>query len=133
MAAQTDIDTLIAALHPHIVMSQFKYCLNPPPSLQPSNNGEELRSLGQAFASLFRFHPGCNAAAVAPRAPQPGSGKTSFYVCPSPTIPPEFENNVEKWITHFNAMRAESDSTENARQDDTFSLSVGGAFYPVRL
>ena len=117
MTNHTDIDTLIAALHPHIVMSQFEYCLNPPPSLQPSKHGGESRSLARALATLYRFHRGCNAAAVAPRAPQPGSGKTSFYVCPSPTIPPEFENNLEKWIAHFNAMCKNYNSMGNAHLD----------------
>ena len=121
MATQTDIDTLIAALHPHVVMSQFNYCLNPPPSLQPSEHGEEFRSLARAFATLSRFHPGCNAAAVALRAPQPGPRNTSFYVCPSPSTPPEFEKNLENWIAHFNAMRAEPDSTRNMDRDSPCS------------
>ncbi|KAI1781699.1 hypothetical protein LXA43DRAFT_641473 [Ganoderma leucocontextum] len=114
-----DIDTLIAALHPHVFMGLFNYKLHPPTSLQPSKDTAEFRDFVQAFATLFSFHPGCDAAAVAAQTSQPGN--SSLHICLSPSIPHEFKENVEKWLNQFMALRRESKSARNVQRGDTFS------------
>ncbi len=121
MTTHTDIDTLIAALHPHVAISLFGHKLYAPESLQPSRSMAYFQDLAQAFATLFGFHPGCDTAAVAPQiAP---SGKTSFSVCLSPSIPREFEDNLEKWLAQFSALGRDSESkcAENAQWGDVLS------------
>ncbi|KAI1787786.1 hypothetical protein LXA43DRAFT_682139 [Ganoderma leucocontextum] len=120
MTSHSDIDTLIASLHPHVSMHLFNDKLHPPVSLQPSKNTADFRNLVQAFATLFSFHSGCDAAAVtAERAPQ--SGNTSLSICPSPSTPPGFEGNVKEWLVQFMDLRKEYKVTGGARHGDVFS------------
>ncbi len=123
MTTHTDIDTLIAALHPHVVMGLFNDDINPPSSLEPSKGMADFLDLAQAFATLFGFHPGCDTAAVAAQPSQPGN--TSFSICLSPSIPREFENNLEKWLAQFSALRRESKSMAD------LDAQRGDAFFPL--
>ena len=119
MSSHFGIDTLIAVLHPHVVMSAFNHELFPPKSLQSSKDVNNFRDLSQAFATLFSFHPACDTAAVAACTPQ--AGNTSLSICLSPSTPREFETNVEKWLTSFTTLRRESDSTGDEQRDGAFS------------
>ena len=62
--AHADIDTLIAALHPHLFIHWARDGLFPPEYLRPHKNTVSVRNITQAFTTLFGYHPGCDAAAV---------------------------------------------------------------------
>ncbi|PIL29544.1 hypothetical protein GSI_08352 [Ganoderma sinense ZZ0214-1] len=138
--AHTEMDTLIAALHPHIAMSLFKYNLYPPRSLGPRKDTDGSLELARAFATLFRFHPGCSAAAVAarPTVAESRARSTSFSVCLSPSTPPDFESSLAKWLAQLRDLREESESMDRdstaltfSPSEERFILYTYGVCYPA--
>ncbi len=122
MTSHTDIDTLIGALHPHILTHQADHGISPPGwhDLRPSKDIGEVRNLTQAFATLFSHHPGCDAAAVTVQTPQLLKGP-SFCISLSPSIPDGFDRNAKEWLAEFTALRKAS--AGGTRNGDTFSLA----------
>ncbi len=138
MTSHSDVDLLIATLHPHVLMGLFNSILLPPPSLKPSDLGPtEVRQLVQVFATLFSFYPGCDAAAVTAKARR--SGDTSLYICLSPSTPNGFDKHVYQWLTQFMAIRQESKSSGGVQQprqtlsqsEKCFILDVYCQCYPA--
>ena len=103
MTSHTDIDTLIASLHPHVAQRYCGNVLRAGRSLQPSITNAVLQDVVDSFAILFGFHRGCDAAAVTIQTEE--SKTTSLFVCPSPVVPCDFENNVKHWVDQFSAIR----------------------------
>nr|VWO96525.1 Reducing polyketide synthase DEP5 (EC (Depudecin biosynthesis cluster protein 1) [Ganoderma boninense] len=126
----SDFDALIATLHPHIIMSLYNFELKPPRSLRSRNlqkDRRDLQMLAQAFASLFRFHPQCDAAAVAVRFTKPEH--TSFSICLSPSTPADFHSTLDKWLAHLTALlrvdesEFKGDLNASGYQEDSLSSS----------
>ena len=117
--AHGDIDTLIAALHPHVLIHRVRDGLAPPGYLRPKKDSVSIRNLAQAFAMLFGYHPGCDAAAVTIQTAQ-HSNITSLSISTSPSIPHGFEEHVQEWLVRFMALRREC-FLGRAREGDAFS------------
>ncbi|PIL26763.1 hypothetical protein GSI_11178 [Ganoderma sinense ZZ0214-1] len=103
MASTADIDALIAALLSYVFQSFYNDGLHADTSLEPAGNHTPSLSLLDSFAVLLAHHPGCDAVAATAQTHQPG--QTSIYICPSPSIPPGFHDNVKQWVSLFSAMR----------------------------
>ena len=103
MTSHTDIDTLIASLHPHVAQRYCGNVLRAGRSLRPSITNAALQDVADSFAILFGFHRGCDAAAVTIQTEE--SKTTSLFVCPSPIVPRDFEDNVKHWVDQFSAIR----------------------------
>ncbi|PIL26764.1 hypothetical protein GSI_11179 [Ganoderma sinense ZZ0214-1] len=98
----SDIDTLIAALHPHVAQGYCGNFLRAGRSLRPIGANGILHDVVDSFDILFGFHPGCDAAAVTIQTAQPGT--ISLFVCPSPIVPQDFEADVKQWVDQFIAV-----------------------------
>ena len=122
MTSPADIDTLIAALHPHVRQYLFEDELYPDISLQPAKKRTISLKLLDSFAVLLGHHPGCSSVAVTAQTHQPG--RTSIYICPSPSIPDGLHGNVREWLALFSALCKEY--AHGVPHDDTFSGSEMG-------
>ncbi|KAM5545263.1 hypothetical protein V8D89_001374 [Ganoderma adspersum] len=122
MTSPADIDALIAALHPHVSQYLFDDGLYADVSLQPAKKRTLSLSLLDSFAVLLGHHPGSNSVAVTAQTHQPG--RTSLYICSSPSIPDGLHGNVKEWMALFSAMCIEY--AEGVPHDDTFSGSEMG-------
>ena len=122
MTSPADIDALIAALHPHVRQYLFENGLYPDISLQPAKKRTISLKLLDSFAVLLGHHPGCSSVAVTAQTHQPG--RTSVYICPSPSIPDGLYDNVKEWVALFSAMCKEY--AQGVPHGDTFSGSEMG-------
>ena len=122
MTSPADIDTLIAALHPHVRQYLFEDELYPDISLQPAKKRTISLKLLDSFAVLLGHHPGCSSVAVTAQIHQPG--RTSVYICPSPSIPDGVHDNVKEWVALSSAMCKEY--TDGVPHDGTLSGSEMG-------
>ncbi|KAI1787790.1 hypothetical protein LXA43DRAFT_682552 [Ganoderma leucocontextum] len=124
MTSHSDIDTLLATLHPHVFKGLFDDKLFSPKSLQPSDDTPDFRKLVQAFATLFSFHPGCDAAAVTAQTSQ--SGNTPLHICLSPSTPHGFNDNANRWFAQFMALRKEPNLKSTGDLKSTDDLKSTG-------
>ncbi|KAM5545264.1 hypothetical protein V8D89_001375 [Ganoderma adspersum] len=105
MPSHTDIDTLIASLHPHVAQCYCGNALQAGRSLRPGIANVALQEVCDSLVILFGLHPGCDAAAATIQTEE--STTTSLFVCPSPIVPHDFEDNVKHWVDQFSAIRKE--------------------------
>ena len=121
MPSHTDIDTLIASLHPHVAQSFCDGELRAGRSLQPSTTNATLHNVADSFATLFGHHPGCDAAAITIQTTQ---SEVALFVCPSPIVPHDFEHDVKHWVDEFIAIRKGSTGGSVQGSDGEASPSV---------
>ncbi|PIL26754.1 hypothetical protein GSI_11168 [Ganoderma sinense ZZ0214-1] len=123
MASSADIDALIAALLSYVFQAFHNDGLYADSSLEPARSHTRSLSLLDSLVVLLAHHPGCDVVAATAQTHQPG--QTSLYLCPSPSIPPGFHDNVKQWVSLFSAMRKDfAEGVQPERDgDDAFSES----------
>ncbi|KAM5545279.1 hypothetical protein V8D89_001390 [Ganoderma adspersum] len=121
MTSNTAMDTLLAALYPHIAEYLWGTSITASKSLEPSKGptASAICDVVDSFTTLFGLFPKCETVALAAQTSSPNN--VTLYVCPSPPIPDGFDINAKKCFARFMEMRR-ADSASSASRDGTLSL-----------
>ena len=123
MTSDAAMDSLLAALYPHIAEYLWGNSITASRSLEPSEGptAATIHDVVDSFTTLFGLFPKCGTVSLAAQTSSPNN--VTLYICPSPPIPDEFDVNVRRCFAQFMEMRR-ADSASNASYDGTLSLSA---------